>query len=101
MAGCPTDVPKAGSSALRRRHRGAGHHLETEFKAGAIRRTRATSYWHVHWNTAAVPVIPAGHHPIVLQSHSGWAGGELQPMGNIQTKPVRQRGKPQPRQEFR
>jgi hypothetical protein len=45
----------------------------------------------VQWNTAAAPVIPAGHQPHDLQSHSGRAGGELRPVGNIQTKPVRQR----------
>jgi hypothetical protein len=91
MAGSPTDVPEAGKSALHRGHRGAGHHLEGEIEAGPIDRACATSYWHVQWNTAAAPVIPAGHQPHDLQSHSGRAGGELRPVGNIQTKPVRQR----------
>jgi hypothetical protein len=99
MAGSPADVPEAGSSALG--HRDGGRRLEAEIMAGAIRRACATSYWHVQWNTAAGPVIPAGHHPRDLQCHSGWAGGELRRAGNIQTKPVRQRGWPQPRQEYR
>lgn len=64
MAGSPTDVPEAGSSALRRGRQSGGHGLEAEIRAGAIGRTCATSYWHVQWNTAAGPVIPAGHHPV-------------------------------------
>ncbi|HEX3389034.1 MAG TPA: hypothetical protein VHT94_08350, partial [Streptosporangiaceae bacterium] len=73
MAGSPTDVPEAGSSALHRGRQGAGHHLEGEIKAAAIGRACATSYWHVHWNTAAGPVIPGGHQPRDLQCHSGRA----------------------------
>jgi len=71
MAGWPTDVPEAGSSALHRGRQGAGHRLEAEIKAGAIRRTCATSYWHVHWNTVAGQGIPAGHSRAAGMNWSG------------------------------
>jgi hypothetical protein len=59
MAGYPSDVPEAGSSALPRCHRGGGHRLHAEIQTGVIGRACATSYWHVQWNTEAGQVIPA------------------------------------------